>query len=649
MQLSHNTLKEKLTTTIIFWGIAFLASLVALFFLFSHAIEGYILDVVYQSDMPVERAIATTMGWIAVFLLVLLFIAVKGLHYSLKKQLVEPVETLQVAIENRTSSQHEIEMLLTDLPYEASRVLELYDRLKHSHDDLRSRVVDMMEALPTCFWWSLDGKKYEGISSKSISLLKQSSDEIIDQPLWSWLNSRAQSSGNEAILMQAIKRREDRVDFAYQAEIDGQTRWFGESVTLCYNRDGTLDIMYGIINDISTRKNRQQAEAEQLELSQRMESTATLVGGIAHEFNNALAGMNGNIFLIKQSTKDAVTRQRIGRVEALIQHSATMIEQMLAFARKSSMRPKSVNIVEFLKHFHLALQPKLASNIHFDLQIHHLEKLGEQPTIQADPAKLQEALMQLISNACAATEEISFPQITIDANTLDVDESFLRRYPHLSSSHLVHIQLRDNGCGISKEIRSKIFEPFFTTHEVGKGTGLGLPMVYGYIRQLGGSLEVDSQPDCGATFHIYLPRVIAPPKATQHADSLLKGNGETILIIDDEQIFRESTCEVLQRMGYKTLDADNGKNGIEIYKQYKDEIRLVFMDILMPGITGIQASRQIRAINPTIPIIFLTGYDRTQPLEAEVYEEHSELINKPFRISVLSQAIQKALKQSSKH
>lgn len=648
MQLNKNRLKEKLTTTIIFWGIAFLASLVALFFLFSGTIARYILDVVHQSDLPVETAIATTMGWIAVFLLILLLIAVKGLHYSLNKQLVEPVEALQIAVENRATTQDDIETLLTHLPYEASRVLDLYDRLKHSHDDLRSRVVDMMEALPTCFWWSLDGKKYEGISSKSISLLKQSSDEVIGQLLWSWLNSRAQSSGNAAILMQAIKRREDRVDFAYQAEIDGQTRWFGESVTLCYNRDGMLDIMYGIINDISTRKNRQQAEAEQLELSQRMDSTATLVGGIAHEFNNALAAMNGNIFLIKQSTKDAVTRQRIGRVEALIQHSATMIEQMLAFARKSSMRPKPVNIIEFMKQFQLALQPKLASNIHFDLQLNRLNAAAETTTVQADPAKLQEALMQLVNNACAATEEISFPQITIDANTLDVDEAFLRRYPHLSSSHLVHIQVRDNGCGISKEIRNKIFEPFFTTREIGKGTGLGLPMAYGYMRQLGGCLEVDSQPDCGATFHIYLPRVIVP-KASQHADSLLTGNGETILVVDDEHIFRESTCEVLQRMGYKTVDADSGKNAVHIFDQYRNEIQLVFMDILMPGMTGIQASRKIREINPTIPIIFLTGYDRTQPLEAEVYEDHSELINKPFRISVLSQAIQKALKQSNQH
>lgn len=648
MQVNQNTLKEKLTTTIIFWGIAFLASLVALFFLFSSPIENYILNVVHDSEVPIETAIATTMGWIAIFLLALLLIAVKGLHFSLQQQLVEPVEQLQQAVENSTTEQCEIESLLTQLPYEASRILELYDSLKHSHDDLRSRLIDMMEALPACFWWSLDGKRYEGISAKSFALLNQPENMVVHQPLWSWTNAKGQISGNAAILKQAIKRKDDRVDFAYQAEIDEATRWFGESITICYNRDGSLDIMYGIINDISTRKNKQKAEAEQLELQQRMESTSTLVSGIAHEFNNALAGMNGNIFLIKQSTKDAMIQQRILRIEELINQSATMIEQMLAFARKSSIRPKSVEVVDFIKHFLLAIQPKLNSNIHFDIKLHDLDKLEEKATIQADPTRLQEAMMQLVSNACAATEEISFPQITIEANTIDVDELFLRRYPYIHSSHLIHLQIKDNGCGIPKDIQPKIFEPFFTTREVGKGTGLGLPMVYGYIHQLGGCIEVESQIDRGTTFHIYLPRVVLP-KESHHKDALVRGSGETILIIDDEHIFRESTCAVVQRMGYKTIDAENGEDGFRLFEQYSDEIKLIFMDILMPGMSGIQTARKIRATNTRVPILFLTGYDRSQPLESEVYEENCELINKPFRISVLSQAIQKALKQSNRH
>ena len=256
--------------------------------------------------------------------------------------------------------------------------------------------------------------------------------------------------------------------------------------------------------------------------------------------------------------------------------------------------------------------------------------------------------MQLLENASAATESVSFPQITLEAEHMDVDESFFRKHPHVSSNHLLHIQFRDNGCGMRKELHGKVFEPFFTTKEVGKGTGLGLPMVYGFIRQLGGCIEVESQTDCGTTMHIYLPRSVSA-RPSRHSDSLLRGNGETILVIDDEHIFRESTCEVLQRMGYKTLDAKSGEDGLHLFKQYRDEVRLIFMDIMMPGLSGIQTSRKIRQLSRSVPIIFLTGYDRTQPLDAEVYEENAELINKPFRISVLSQAMQKALKQGSQH
>jgi len=222
LQLNHSTLKEKLSTTIIFWGISFLSCIVVFFYLFYDTIEQYVLHIA-ESDMPIETAIAATLGWISIFLLVLLLIAVKGLHYSLKKQLIEPVEALQQAIEAKATNDNDIRILIDHLPYETSRVLELYDRLKHSHDDFRSRIIDMMHALPTCFWWSLNGKTYEGISSKSFNLIKRTTDEVIGEPLWSCTNAKTQGSGNAAILQQAIKRRDDRVDFAYQTELDGKT------------------------------------------------------------------------------------------------------------------------------------------------------------------------------------------------------------------------------------------------------------------------------------------------------------------------------------------------------------------------------------------------------------------------------------------
>jgi len=300
--------------------------------------------------------------------------------------------------------------------------------------------------------------------------------------------------------------------------------------------------------------------------------------------------------------------------------------------------------VSFLKQFQLIALPTLPVRVQFKLIIQ--DQLQQQPSacplIQADKKRLQEVLLQLLDNAKQAIAASQTPSISMQLDSFEADEVFLRQHPKIASSHIVHLQVQDNGCGIPEHILARIFDPFFTTREVGTGTGLGLSMVHGYIHQLGGTIDVDSHVDRGTTFHLYFPGVTASSQPA-HPDTLLRGNGETVLVVDDDKVFRESTCDVLTRMGYQPIPAWDGKEAISQFKLHQHDIKLIFMDILMPGLNGIQTSRRIRNIAPTIPIIFLTAYDRTQPLEPEVYEDHAELITKPFRISILSQAIQKVL------
>jgi len=376
-----------------------------------------------------------------------------------------------------------------------------------------------------------------------------------------------------------------------------------------------------------------------------METTGTLVGGIAHEFNNALAGMNGNIFLIKQSTHDEQSLIRIARIESLIERSAGMIDSMLCFAKKSNVSSSPICLNDFFKKLQIAVLPSLMDKVQLKLDWHESANRNE-CMILGDKNKLQDVILQLAANASSALTEVRNPQVTIGLKKIEADEILLHKHPRLSSRHLMHCSFHDNGCGIPDEIQQRIFEPFFTTRDVGQGTGLGLSMVYGYIQQIGGAIEVESSPDTGTTFHIYLPCHITAQNELL-PDVLLLGDGEKILIVDDDKIFRESTCEVLHRMGYLTIEASDGAEAIQAFKQHHDRIRLIFMDILMPGMTGIQASKEIRHISATIPIIYLTGYDRTEPMDVEVYAEHTELINKPFRISVLSQVIQNVLKKNT--
>ena len=648
MQQPKQTLKQSLTTTLILWGVSFLVAVVILFFTFSNSIELYIIEIVHNDNLN-QTTLSTALGWISVFVLTLLLITVKGLHHSLNRQLVEPVEELRLAIEEQ-SPEREIQKLIASLPYETSRILSAHDQLKSSHSNLKERMLDMMEQLPACIWWSNDGKTYAGISSKAESVLHVPAEAFNQQPLWAWTNARTQKSSNVRQLQQAIENKQENIGFAYQVQIGEQTHWYGESLMICYNSAGKLDIIYGTINDISTRKNRQRDQAEQLELAHRLETTATLVGGIAHEFNNALAGMNGNVFLIKQSISDKETLLRIHRIEKLIERSASMIDHMLAFARKSSTMDKAIDLTNFFTSLQSTIIQSLPNRAQFSLLFDDKLNIDEAhlPIIQGDQKKLQEVVLQLIQNACFAVQKINQPHINITLKNYEADELFLRKYPQVSSRHLVHIQVYDNGSGIAKELQQRIFEPFFTTREIGQGTGLGLSMVYGYIQQIGGIIDVESSHGQGTVFHIYLPRIAAPRQAKQKR-SLQHGNGETIMVVDDDQVFRESTCEVLKRMGYNTIEARSGKVAIELFSQQHDKIQLILMDILMPGMTGIQSSRRIRQIESDIPIIFLTGYDRTQPLEPEVYEKNSDLINKPFRITALSHAIQKVITHSAKH
>ncbi len=643
MHQVHHTLKHDLTKAVLLWSVMFFVLLGVLFMLTFHSLEGFFLDMM-ADQRSVEIAIFSAAGWCAVLMMLLVLLSIKALHVTLRRRLVDPVEQLRVAVEDDHLDDDAIHVLEAQLPEEAAEILEVFEHIQHSADDIKSHLIDLMAALPACFWWSYDGKTYGGMSEKCTEILNQSPDQITGTGLWAWTATSALLSSNNRQLHKAIQQHDERLDFAYEVGEGEGKRWFGESVILCYDKQGDLETVFGMINDISSRKNRQQEQTEQLESLRRMETTATLVGGIAHEFNNALAGMNGNVFLIKQSTDDPQTLNRVKRIEQLIERSAGMIDSMLSFAKKSILRSDSIDMVDFLKKFQVIALPVLPNRAQFNLNIdEQITRDGAEPAvIRADRKKLQEVLMQLLENADFSVQDIDLPRISIELGVLEADQDFLHKHPHIASDHVIHLQVQDNGCGIPEDILDRVFDPFFTTREVGQGTGLGLSMAYGYVHQIGGSIEVESVEGDGTILHIYLPRS-TEKRIAKHHDKLLRGHGEKILVVDDDQVFRESTCEVLSRMGYQTIEAWDGKEAIKRFEQHQDEIRLIFMDILMPGLTGIQASRRIRKISSDIPIIFVTAYDRTQPLEPEVYEEHAELINKPFRISVLSQAIQQAL------
>jgi len=613
-------------------------------YLFSRAIPGHNATLaIVMDDRDIEVAILSATGWTGLLLLCLLFLSIKALHSSLRRHLIVPVERLRDAMHQEHIDNTIIDRLKQDLPTETSDILTVFDHMQKAHTDIRAHIGDMMAAMPSCFWSSLDGNHYTGISGKCLEIVNVDSEELTGQPLWSWTGSQHQQIVNMRQLQHAIEHNHPRLDFAYQLGDDKQPHWYGESITLSYDVEGTLEGIYGIINDISTRKHSQIQQAEALEVKHRLQATATLVGGIAHEFNNALAGMNGNLFLIKQTIDDDQSRLRITRIEQLIDRSASMIDRMLSFSRQSTAHPVIINVSDFLQSLRNSMSLSLPATIKLQLDIDPALVTDSelQPVILADEKKLQEVLLQLVDNARLALADSHAPTISMRLDYMDADDQFLSSHPCLSSRQLLHLSINDNGCGIPDDIQKRVFEPFFTTRDVGQGTGLGLSMAHGYIHQIGGDIDFKSD-SSGTTFHVYLP-VIANLEREVATEAHVTGHGETVLLVDDDKMVRESTCSILTSMGYHTLLATTGEQGVEVFKNHQHEIKLIFMDIVMPGINGIEASRRIRKLAPTVPIIFITGYDRTRPLEADVYAENTDLINKPFHISELSQSIRNIL------
>ena len=381
---------------------------------------------------------------------------------------------------------------------------------------------------------------------------------------------------------------------------------------------------------------------EQFHQAQKMEAIGTLVGGIAHDFNNTLAGITGNLYLVRASAAaDPEIDSRLEAIEELSFQAASTIQQLLAFARKDETKTTHPVVVStFLKDVINVVRIAIPENIELDLKI-----ADEGLIVAGDINQLQQVLVNLINNARDAMEGVRLPCIHIGLHRFVADQSFTDAHPDTTSKEFAHIEISDNGCGIREEYLRHIFEPFFTTKEVGKGTGLGLSMAYGAVQSHDGILEVESQLGKGTTFHIWLP--LTGPESTtattREADTeAVRGEGETILLVDDEATVVETEKAILENLGYSVLTAGDGNEAVQAY-QNNSNIDLLLMDVVMPNMSGPEAARVIRSINPDVKIIFATGYDRYNTKLGKQNLQSEIIISKPFSIGQLSRLVRDVL------
>lgn len=412
-------------------------------------------------------------------------------------------------------------------------------------------------------------------------------------------------------------------------------RWVQTEKIPIADADGRVTGLVGFSMDITERRHAE----EQLRQAQKMEAVGTLVGGIAHDFNNMLAAIKANVYLARvQPKNESAVMERLANIEQVATGAAEMVQQLLAFARKDIASTSVLSLSDFMREGVKLARTIIPENIHCRVDI-----CSEELVIRGDATQLQQVLMNLLNNARDAVAGVAVPEIGCSLAPYTADPSFRSRHA-VQQDDFACWSVTDNGCGIPEDMQQKIFDPFFTTKDVGKGTGLGLAMMYSAVKGHGGVVEVESAEGKGTTFRIYLPLTGETVESTVRSREIrVKGRGETILLVDDEESVRISSRSVLEDLGYRVLEAADGEQALAAFMANRDDIDLLMTDVIMPRLNGTDLVLRVRESGSSIPVILVTGYDRGHVLDEHLQMEHCDVINKPFHFDALSRRIRQLI------
>lgn len=412
--------------------------------------------------------------------------------------------------------------------------------------------------------------------------------------------------------------------------------------------DGKVDRVFGTFQDITERKQAEENQKkleEQLRQAQKLDSIGQLAGGVAHDFNNILTVILGYSEEIMNTLNDKdPIKEDLQEILDAGRRASNLTRQLLTFSRKHSNKPQLVNLNEVISNLHKMLMRLIGEDVEFDLDM--AETL---PLILADVGQIEQVIMNLVINAREAMQMGG--KLKIKTFEFRTNDEFKKQHPLIEGEHYVALKVSDTGCGMDKETKDRIFEPFFTTKDKAHGTGLGLPTVYGIVRQAGGHIHVESTPGKGASFLILIPVSDEIQSIEKQKQNIQKtsGNQELVLVVEDDDAISELTGRIIQKMGFKVLLAESADKAMVMIEDEGIRPRLVVADVVMPGLSGLELSHIIHFKHPEIGVVLMSGYT------AEVIAKHGDLdintpfIQKPFSRNDLSQKITQALEETEQH
>jgi PAS domain S-box-containing protein len=522
-----------------------------------------------------------------------------------------------------------------------SEQVEAYHCLLRTEAELRRVLVSVTDCLWSCQTDAAGRWHYRYLSPVVERITGRPVGFFLDDPL-RW---------EEAVHPDDLPRRRELlagVSTGTAAEIeyrlrrpDGTVRWVRESISAAAVAGQKGLLLHGVLTDITERRQAEQAIQERNLLeAQRYKSLGVLAGGVAHDFNNLLTAIVGNANLAQLDVPaGSPVRDHLKQIESVAWRAAELCQQMLAYAGKGRLLSGPVNLSTLVQDSRDLLHATVSRQAALTLDL-----AAELPSTWADATQMRQVLMNLIRNASEALVE-GRGNICVATGKIHCDAGSLHAEPFaegLAEGDYVFLEVTDNGCGMTAEVKAQMFEPFFTTKF--QGRGLGLAATLGIVRGHGGTMQVHSAPGAGTAVRVLLPvsGAPAPPVAGPHARFPLEEQKGTVLVADDEEVVREVAVEMLEAVGFRTLLAKDGLEALEQFQQHANEVSLVLLDFTMPRQNGDEVFRELRRLRPDLPVVLMSGYAPAELRPRFREAEPSICLQKPFSHESLFAAVRQA-------
>jgi PAS domain S-box-containing protein len=425
-----------------------------------------------------------------------------------------------------------------------------------------------------------------------------------------------------------------RLEREEQTLLNGKLRTVMTVKSPVRDEAGRVVGVLGIFWDITEQRTLE----AQLRQAQKMDAVGQMAGGIAHDFNNLLTAVLGNLELAQMELPDVhPARELLTSAIKAGFRAAELTRQLLSFARQTPLRPGllclNASVDETVRLLRRTIDPRI---------ILETRPAGELWNVQADASQMGQVLMNLCLNARDAMPKGG--TLTLETGNQALDADSVLAHADGRPGEFVRLSVEDTGEGMPPEVRDHVFEPFFTTKGPGKGTGLGLAVVFGIVKQHGGWIECETSLGKGTRFDIYLPRSkdVEQP-APENTTAAVAGGCELVLLADDQELVRTLGRDILERFGYRVLTAADGQEAVDMYRQRMKDIELVVLDYAMPRLSGLDTLHLLRELNPNIPVLFSSGYYSEQALQAMEKEEMVGFVGKPYRPGELARCVRDIL------